>query len=474
MSDRPSKPGSRLSRRSSREPATLDLTAEPVVEKPMADETPASTVSDQPASAPEQATPDPLAETPLSPPPSTPAAPIPESFTPDPEASREDATGRDGAQRRDPFESRPSPDPEPAPPARQNGSGRLFLPALVGGAIGAGAMAAGLVATGFLQAPAAPPSSTGLAVPSDLAALPGRVDRLETAIREGAASRLQTDLPSGDLAAIRAQIESLTGRLGQIEGRPAPAAPDLAPLASAIRAAEGAARDARERAEAAGTRAATAETLAREAQAAARDLQPAAREMPALSSRLAALEQASRTANPGAAAAARLVIARRIADAVAEGQEAGADLATLARLGVATDNLAARWPALRQTGSNAALRTGFAPLAEAARRAEERTQQPAATGWGERLLGWAGGLVRIRRTDAPVSALTQRLADIDAALAAGRMSEALAAWNALQETARTGTAAARWTEALTARVQTDAALLRIADEALAALAAPAR
>ncbi len=468
MSDRPSKPGSRLSRRPSREPATLDLTAEPVVEKPMVDETPASTASDRPASASEPVTPDPLAEAPLSPSPSTPAPPIPESFTPDPEASGGDGTSPHGAETRAPFESRPSPDPEPAPPARQNGSGRLFLAALVGGAIGAGAMAAGLVATGLLQAPTAAPSSAGLAVPSDFAALPGRVDRLEAAIREGAVSRPQTDLPSGDLAAIRAQIEALTGRLGQIEGRPAPAAPDLAPLASAIRAAEGAARDARERAEAAGTRATTAETLAREAQA-------AAREMPALSSRLAALEQASRAANPGAStAAARLVLARRIADAVADGQESGTDLAALARLGVATDSLAARWPALRQTGSNAALRTGFAPLAEAARRAEERTRQPAATGWGERLLGWAGGLVRIRRTDAPVSALTQRLADIDAALASGRMSEALAAWNTLPETARTGTAAARWTEALTARVQTDAALLRIADEALAALAAPAR
>lgn len=354
MSDRPSKPGSRLSRRSSRDPATLDLTAEPVVEKPRADETPAATASDRPDSASEPAGPDPVDEAPSSSSPSTPIPPVPESFTPDFDTEKATGKGTDGAETRASFESRHSPDPQPAPPARQNGVTRLFLAALLGGVIGAGAMAAGLVATGFLQTPAAPPSSTGLAVPSDLAALPGRVDRLETAIREGAASRPQTDLPSGDLAAIRAQIEALTGRLGQIEGRPAPTAPDLSPLVGAIRAAEGAARDARERAEAAGTRAATAETLAREAQA-------ATREMPALSSRLAALEQASRAANPGAgSAAARLVLARRIADAVAEGQEAGTDLAALARLGVATDSLAARWPALRQTGSNASLRAGFA------------------------------------------------------------------------------------------------------------------
>jgi uroporphyrinogen-III synthase len=186
--------------------------------------------------------------------------------------------------------------------------------------------------------------------------------------------------------------------------------------------------------------------------------------------RLGTVETLAKTASAPslqALAAARIVLAERIQGAIASGQPFAGDVAALAKGGGAPEQLAAL-NAVATTGAPtrdtllAQFRTHRAMFA--------REMTPATANWQDRLLGLASRIVTIRPVgDTGSNDPATLLIRLENALASGNIVVAAGLWNQLPEPARR--ASADFGAALQKRAQADAAIAKIAQDAVAALGA---
>jgi hypothetical protein len=164
-------------------------------------------------------------------------------------------------------------------------------------------------------------------------------------------------------------------------------------------------------------------------------------------------------------AAARLIVADRLARAVAEGRPFQNEWTTLSSLGAAAEPMAALQP-LAAAGAPALqpLLAEFRTLRAALAIEPASADSP----WYERMLRMTDGLVRVRSTGAvegssPV-AVTAR---IDQALQRGDSAAAAAAWAQLPEPARRASEA--WIRQVRQRAGAEQAIRTITDSAIKAL-----
>ncbi|WP_181832528.1 uroporphyrinogen-III synthase [Bosea caraganae] len=317
---------------------------------------------------------------------------------------------------------------QPAEPRSRLPLPALALAGLVGGVVGAGLV---LLALGRSE------SDAGA---QQIAELRTRIDTLQSA---------SANLPT------RANLDALERKAGdalQAIDRKASAAADTAARAGAA-------------AQAASAK--LAEIANAPAQPAAPDNSAA---LAGLTQRLGSVETLAKNAatpTPQALAAARIVLAERIQNAIASGQPFAGDVAALAKGGGAPDQLAAL---------NAVAASG-APT-QAALLAQFRSHQvmfvremtPASASWQDRLLGLASRVVTIRPVgetgDKDPGTLVIRL---ESAIARNTIGTAATLWAQLPEPARQ--ASAEFGEALQKRAAAEAAIAKIAQDAVAALGA---
>lgn len=312
----------------------------------------------------------------------------------------------------------PGPEaPKPAEPARQH----LPLPALaltglVGGIVGAG--------LAFLAFGRSEPEVTA----QQLAELRARIDGLQSA---GASLATRANLEAVDRRASAAAeaatkagaaAQAAAAKLAEIVNAPAQAAPDSSAAIAGL-----------------GQRLASVEAQAKAAAA----------------------------PTPQALAAARIVLADRIQNAIASGQPFAGDVTALAKGGGAPDQLAAlNAVSAKGAPTQAALLGQFRnhqPLFI-------REMTPATASWQDKLLGLASRLVSVRPVgetgDNDPGTLVIRL---ETAIARNNIGAAATLWGQLPEPARR--ASAEFGEALQKRAAADAAIATIAQDAVAALGA---
>lgn len=293
----------------------------------------------------------------------------------------------------------------------------LLAAGLIGGAIGSGGA--------FLALSRAAPGAAG----EQVAELRSRVDALQSGV--SAADR-KASAASEAVTKTTSEVQSLTAKLGTLAS---PQAPDTSAFAAQV-----------QRAEAAST--------------------ALGQRLDQIAGRLNAAEaQAKSATGPEAAAAARVVLAERVQRALAGGRPFAGDVAALTKSGVAPADIAAL----------AAVATGGAPTREvllAGFRKHGATFQrevtPQSDNWSDKLLGLASRVVTVRPvgdngSNDPAT-LPLRL---ESAIAAGDMIKAAALWRQLPEPARR--ASADFGADLEKRAAADAAIAKIAQDAVAAL-----
>ena len=300
----------------------------------------------------------------------------------------------------------------------------LALAGLVGGVVGAGLV---------LLAMSRMAPSVG---PEQIAALQGRLDRLQTAA---------TDLDRKALAASEAAAkagaaaQAATARANEVAAAQAPEPGAIAGLNAQAQRAEAAANAVGQQLERAAVRIGTVETLAKAAAA----------------------------PSPQALAAARIVLAERVQSALSSGQPFASDVTALARGGGSPEQLAAL-SAVAATGAP----TKDALLAQlrVQRAMFARELMPASAGWQDRLLGLASRVVSIRPVgDTGANDPATLPMRLENAIAKGDIVTAAALWGQLPEPARR--ASADFGGALQKRGAADAAIAKIAQDAVAALGA---
>jgi hypothetical protein len=183
--------------------------------------------------------------------------------------------------------------------------------------------------------------------------------------------------------------------------------------------------------------------------------------------RLAAVTaDASTRASRVATLAAQAVVAEELLGRIRRGEPFSQTIDRLAALGVPEEKLA---PLRQASGAGlpslAALRTAFADLGD--RLAQPQEAQP--EDFTSRALASINRLVRIRTVGG--NAVTDGVAAVDTALARGDGAAALAAWQALPESARK--VSATWGAALERRMATEGAAQALSDETVTALAGEA-
>ncbi|WP_054142205.1 uroporphyrinogen-III synthase [Bosea sp. AAP35] len=325
-----------------------------------------------------------------------------------------------GATRSDGVGSEPKPAPQPEPSRSRLPS--LALAGLVGGLVGAGVV--------LFAMSRATPSVT----PEQVAQLQSRLDALQTSTAD-----LDRKATAASQAAAKANsaAEAATVRAGEIARAQAPDAGAIAGLSEQAKRAEAATSAIGQRLEQNSARIGTVESLAKAAAA----------------------------PSPQALAAARVVLAQRVRVALESGQPFASDVAALAKGGGASQQVAAL-EAVAASGAPtkdallAQLRTHRALFA--------RELMPASAGWQERLMGLASRVVSIRpvgetRVD-DAATLPIRLEN---AIVRGDNAAAAALWGQLPEPARRDSA--DFGEALRKRGEADAAISKIAQDAVAAL-----
>lgn len=312
-----------------------------------------------------------------------------------------------------------------APPPPKSAKSRLpalALAGLVGGVVGAGLV--------MLAMSRATPAVT----PEQIAALQRRLDTLQSAATD---LDRKTAAATDAAAKAGATAQAAAARANEVAGARAPDASALAGLNAQAQRAEAAANAVGQQLERTTARIGTVETLAKAAAA----------------------------PSPQALAAARIVLAERVQSALASGAPFAGDVAALAKGGGAPEQLAAL-NAVATSGAPtkdallSQLRTHRAMFA--------RELLPATAGWQDRLLGLASRIVSIRpigETGASDPAtLPIRLEN---AIAKGDIVAAAALWAQLPEPARR--ASADFGGALQKRAAADAAISKIAQDAVAAL-----
>ncbi len=332
--------------------------------------------------------------------------------------------------------------PPPAPrPQRRFGLPAVALAGLVGGGVGAGLVLLGL----------------RLAGPDDAARLAELSRRIETLQTQSAALPNRAALEAIDrkasaavdsAARADAAAQSNASRLAELaKAVPAVASGDAAALAGVT-----------EKIERADSNAAAARNTAAEIE----------RRLGEAGQRLASVESAAKSAqlpNRQALAAARIVLAERIRDAIASGRPFQQDIAALAAGGIPAGELTAL-DAVAAKGTA----TGEALLAQfrSHRALFARESAPAASGWQDKLLGLASRIVTIRPVgdtgaDDPAT-LPIRLEN---ALVKNDIATAATLWAQLPEPARRPSEA--FGTALKQRAAAEAAIAGIARNAVAAL-----
>lgn len=323
-----------------------------------------------------------------------------------------------------PADSQAAPRAEPArsvPWAALAGAG------LLGGAIGAGLMmlASSRLTSGDSQ--------------EQLAGLQSRLDALQTSTT---AAERKASAATEAAAKAGAEVQANAQRLAELATTQRTQAPNL-------QAIEGLGEQ------------------ARRAQAAAAAVE---QRLDQTAARLGSVESLAKSAaapSPQAMAAARIVLAERIRAAIAAGRPFAADVSALASGGGAQEQIAA----LRAV-AEAGAPTREALLAELAthRAAISRELSPASAGWQDRLLGLASRIVTIRPVgETGANDRGTLLIRLENAVTNGNFAAASALWEQLPEPARRISAALG--EKLKRRAAADAAIAKIAQDAVAALGA---
>ena len=294
-------------------------------------------------------------------------------------------------------------------------------------------------------------NSAGIRLPNSptLAAVDTRLSKLEGA-RAPAATGATADpaLQAGISAAaaqaaeLRGQVETMNARISELAARPAQMATPVVASPAPAELQQQVEQSAK---------------MARDASAAAQAIAP----------RLTEMERNVRAAaapSLAATGAAQLIMADRIARALADGRPFAQEAAALAAMGTAPEPLRTLTTA-SQAGvpTFAALRTALAPV-----RQQVVSSPPADASWSDRLLGLMGSVVRVRSTGAgqgqsPLAVISR----IDQSLQGGDAVAAVALFGQLPEPARR--AGADWLEAATRRASADTALKTITDNAVRAM-----
>ena len=297
----------------------------------------------------------------------------------------------------------------------------LAIAGVLGGVLGAGLMLYALRA------------SSPAVTPEQLADLSGRVDGLQASVT--AADRKAGT--AGDAAAkAGSELQALSGRIGSLAKAPAA---DTGALTEQLQRTEAAL-------------AATSERFDK------------------LTGRVSAIEtqaKATPTANPEGMAAARIVLAERVQRALAAGRPFGSDVAALVKAGVPQADVAALSAvATAGAATREALLAGFRTHGAMF----QREVTPQSDSWTDKLIGLTSRIVTVRPvgdngSNDPAT-LPLRL---ESAVAAGDMPKAAALWGQLPEPARR--ASAEFGADLQKRAAADAAIAKIAQDAVAALGA---
>jgi hypothetical protein len=239
-------------------------------------------------------------------------------------------------------------------------------------------------------------------------------------------------------AKAEAEAKAVGGRVGEIAGAQGPEAKALAELAARAAQAEAAVKAQSQRLEEALARIGTVEAQAR----------------------------TNAGASPEALAAARIVLADRVRGAIAAGRPFPAEAAALARGGSKTD--LAPLQAVAEAG--APTRDALLAQFRSHRALFAREVAPLSASWQDRLLALASRIVTVRSVDGSASddpaTLPQRLEN---AIAANEFARAAMLWGELPEPARRGSEA--FGAALRQRAEADAAIDRVAQDAVATLGA---
>lgn len=365
---------------------------------------------------------------------------LPQEFAAPPGAAArpaaEDAPRRDGG--------RAGTVAPPPAPARSSLPGMLVA-GLIGGVVGAGLVMLAL----------------SLARPDDalrqIAALRTELDAVRAAAAAAPDSAALAAIDAKAVAAAAAAVEA--GRRGA-EANAAVGALAARAAAQPLAGAAGAITDLTGQAQRAQTEAAAARTAA----------DALGQRLDQATARIGSVETLARSAaspSPQALAAARIVLAERVQNAIASGQPFAGDVVALAKGGGAAEQLAAL-EAVAATG--APTRATLLAQMKSHRAMLERALVPADAGWQDRLAGLASRIVTIRpvgeSADANPGTLVVRL---ESAIAADRNGDAAGLWGQLPEPARRASAA--FGEALRKRAAADAAIAKIAQDAVAALGA---
>ncbi|WP_051988082.1 uroporphyrinogen-III synthase [Bosea sp. UNC402CLCol] len=297
----------------------------------------------------------------------------------------------------------------------------LAIAGVLGGVLGAGLMLYALRA------------SSPAVTPEQLADLSGRVDGLQASVT--AADRKAGT--AGDAAAkAGSELQALSGRIGSLAKAPAA---DTGALTEQLQRTEAAL-------------AATSERFDK------------------LTGRVSAIEtqaKATPTANPEGMAAARIVLAERVQRALAAGRPFGSDVAALVKAGVPQADVAALSAvATAGAATREALLAGFRTHGAMF----QREVTPQSDSWTDKLIGLTSRIVTVRpvgdNSSNDPATLPLRL---ESAVAAGDMPKAAALWSQLPEPARR--ASAEFGADLQKRAAADAAIAKIAQDAVAALGA---
>ena len=338
-----------------------------------------------------------------------------------------------------------APDPAPAPaeaePEAQSAAPVAPVPAakarvpwaalaaasLIGGVIGAGLV-------GYALSRAAPAIDA-----TEIAKLQSRIDALQ-----GAATAADRKVASATEAASKAGAEAQANaaRLAELANAQRAENPDaqaIAGLSAQAQRAEATANSLAQRLEQAAARIGTVETLARTAS------EPSTQ----------------------ALAAARIVLAERVQGALAAGKPFANDVAALGKGGAPAEQLAALGAvAANGAPTQAVLLSQF----RSHRSMFQRELTPSDASWQDRLLGLASRIVTIRPVgDTGANDPATLLIRMENAIVSGDIVAAAGLWGQLPEPARR--ASAVFGEALQKRAAADAAIAKIAQDAVAALGA---
>jgi|GEM_PF-265452 len=282
-----------------------------------------------------------------------------------------------------------------------------------------------------------------------------------------AMSRATPVVSAEDVAGLRSQLAALQSRTEALQGQTAAAAKAGADAqAASARATELATAAQRAQIPDAGAIAGLSDQ-AKRAEAATAAI---GQRLDQAAARIGSVETLARTAaapSPQAMAAARIVLAERVRTALASGQPFASDVAALQSGGGATEQIAAL-NAVAATGAptQAALLTQF--KTHQALFAREMT--PASASWQDQLLGIASRVVTIRPVgDTGANDPSTLVIRLENAISGGRIGMAATLWGQLPEPARR--ASAEFGVNLQKRAAADAAIAKIAQDAVAALGA---